>query len=389
MSVELLLLLLPLAVVSGWWAGRSSLGTSKENILPDLSSHYFQGLNYLLNEQPDKAIEVFIKVLEVDSETIETHFTLGNLFRRRGEVDRAIRVHQNLIARPTLSLEHKTQALYELGLDYMRAGILGSAEGLFLELVEDKSKNIQALRQLIDIYQQEKDWDKAIDIVKKYEASTGSDRADVIAHYYCELAEEARLSGAYDQARKMVKRALSNDLNCVRASLIEGVIASEKGDYRAAIRAYQRVERQSPDYLPEVIEPLLECYREAGKVDESMDYFQRILAEHGGITAMLVVADMIKQRHGDQQAVDFIARQLQSRPSVRGLNRLIELSLSSGEGSARDNLVLLRNMTTELLEDKDIYKCNQCGFSGKSMHWQCPGCKSWGSVKPIQGVEGE
>ena len=127
----LLWLLLPVAALSGWWvASRRSLARSYGRRATDFSSDYFEGLNYLLNEQPDKAIEVFIRMVEVDSETVDTHFALGNLFRRRGEVDRAIRIHQNLIARPTLSREQRTQALFELGADYMRAGVFDRAESL-------------------------------------------------------------------------------------------------------------------------------------------------------------------------------------------------------------------------------------------------------------------
>ena len=390
MALELLFLLLPVAALSGWWVGkRRMLSSPTLKLTPQFSTQYFQGLNYLINEQPDKAIDVFIKMLEVDCETVETHFTLANLFRRRGEVDRAIRIHQNLIARPTLSQEQRAQALYELGLDYMRAGILGRAEGLFLELVEDHAKNVQALEQLIDIYQQEKDWDKAITTLQKYITVTGRGQQSVIAQYYCELAEDARYAGDFDRATKMLRQALASDKGCVRASILEGKYATEKGDLKVALRAYKRVEHQDLDYLPEIIEPLIECSRKIGKLDEIVEYLNNILVEHGGISVMLALAEIIRQRDGDQVAANFITEQLRKKPSVRGLHRLIELNLSMSHGDARENLLILRDLTTKLLKNRSIYKCNQCGFSGKSLHWHCPGCKSWNSIKPIQGVEGE
>lgn len=389
MQPEWLLVLLPIAVLSGWYIGRCGSKSASDDSSGDFSSRYFQGLNYLLNEQPDKAIEVFIKMIEVDKETVETHFTLGNLFRRRGEVDRAIRIHQNLIARPSISKKHKEQALYELGLDYMGAGILGRAEALFLELIETDSKKVQALRQLLDIYQQEKDWGKGVEMLKKFESATGKDQKPIIAQFYCELAEESRQKGEEDQVRRHLKEARSHDKNCVRASLILGEVEVAAENYQDAMDAFKQVEYQDADYLPEVIEPLLLCAKKLGKVDEIMAFFREVLDRHDGISAMLALANLIQLQEGDKDAITFIVEQLRKRPSVRGLNRLIELSLFRTEGSAKENLLLLKDLTTELLENRAVYKCNQCGFSGRSMHWLCPGCTSWNSIRPIQGVEGE
>lgn len=387
--LDLLWLLLPVAAASGWWAAKRSANHQGGVRRNDLSSVYFKGLNYLLNEQPDKAIEVFVRLVEVDSETVETHLALGNLFRRRGEVDRAIRIHQNLIARPTLDREQRAQGLLELGLDYMRAGLLDRAESLFQELVEMNDHTAAALANLVDIYQQEKDWDKAIHAQRRLEAVTGTSLEPVVAQYYCELAEQARSTGDLSKAMQMVKRALKGDPRCVRASLIEGHIAAAEGDYKAAVYAYLRVEDQDPRYLTEVIAPLQECYQRLGKPEQMLEYLQRLVREHQGITAMLALADRVRQTQGEQSAAQFISAQLQERPSVRGLERLIELNLAGSSGVARDNLLTLKNLVGKLLEDKHVYQCEHCGFSGKSIHWQCPGCKHWSTLKPIQGVVGE
>lgn len=387
--VELLLLLLPVAALSGWMVAKRSMPRAPRQSTADLSSNYFKGLNYLLNEQPDKAIEVFVKMLEVDSETVETHLALGNLFRRRGEVDRAIRIHQNIIARPTLSRQQRTQALFELGIDYMRAGLLDRAESLFQELTEINEHTEAALRQLIDIYQQEKDWDKAIAAVRKLENATGKRKEATIAHYYCELAEEARQEANHGRSMQMLKQALACDKNCVRASILQGDIEREAGNYKQAIRAYKRVEQQGPDYLAEVIEPLVFCYRRLGGTAELVEYLRQLLHSHGGITTMITLAELIRQQDGDSAAAEFITEQLRARPSVRGLDRLIELNLANSQGEAHDNLLIIRDLTHQLLEGRPGYRCNNCGFSGKSMHWQCPGCKQWNTVKPVQGVIGE
>jgi lipopolysaccharide assembly protein B len=387
--LELLWLLLPVAAISGWLVAKRDDGHRNARQGQGLSSDYFKGLNYLLNEQPDKAIEVFVRLLEIDSETVETHLALGSLFRRRGEVDRAIRIHQNLIARPTLSREQRTQALLDLAQDYMRAGLLDRAEALFLELAEQGMHAPTALRQLADIYQQEKEWSKAIAVIGRLERATDKDMGSLVAQYYCELAEQARHDGDAVSAAQMVSRALSYDRKCVRASILQGMLGTDAGKYKAAVRAFRRVEEQDIGYLAEIIEPLQECYAKLGTPGAMVEYLQGVLKKYSGITPMLALAEYIREERGDQEAAAFITEQLRRRPSVRGLARLIELNLAHSEGPARENLLILQDLIRSLLEEKPIYKCAQCGFHGKAMHWQCPTCRSWNTVKPIQGVEGE
>jgi len=386
---ELLWLLLPVAAASGWFMARRSSDAAPGRRGAELSADYFKGLNYLLNEQPDEAIEVFIRMLEVDSDTVETHLALGNLFRRRGEVDRAIRIHQNLIARPTLSKQQRTDALLELGQDYMRAGLFDRAESLFQELIENNVHTAVASRQLLAIYQQEKDWERAIRTARQLESMTGQPMSPTIAQFYCELADEAL--GAHDQGRaqQMVKRALSHDRNCVRASMMQGDMAREAGDWRGAIRAYRRVAEQDIEFLPEVIPSMRACYEEQGNPGAMIDYLYHVLERYDGVSPMLTLAELLVRQQGEAAAARFIADQLKRRPSVRGLERLIELNLGYSEGEARENLLILRSLVGQLLEDKPVYKCLNCGFAGKSLHWQCPSCKRWNTIKPIHGVQGE
>ena len=388
-STFLILLLLPLAAYSGWWTAKRSLQRSESSLQRRLHPEYFKGLNYVLNEQPDKAIEVFIKMLEVDSETVETHLALGNLFRRRGEVDRAIRIHQNLIARPTLNQEQRALALLELGMDYMRSGLLDRAEGLFKELVEDGYYTTQAFRQLMEIYQQEKDWDNAIVIARRLESLSGEHLDSVIAQYYCEKAATHMTSGKEKEAREDVRRALNLDSRCVRASLIEGEIARRENKTRAAIKAYKRVEKQDPDYISEIIQPLRECYTDLDKLDEYIDYLKYLMKEHGGTTALLSLTDILSEVEGEKTATEFISAELQKRPTVYGVNRLLEYAVSRAEGGMHDSLVTIKEMTEELLQNRPIYKCAQCGFDARHLHWQCPGCQNWNTVKPVHGVHGE
>lgn len=387
MMYELLLLLLPIAAVSGWYIGR--FGRADINSRTHLSRDYFVGLNYLLDEQPDKAVDVFIKVLEVDSETVETHLALGNLFRRRGEVDRAIRIHQNLIARPSLAKLHRVQALLALGQDYQKAGVLDRAERLFLQVVDMGEYAAESLQYLLEIYQQQKNWERAILIAAQYEALAGERISKQIAHYYCELADIARMRKENDIAHQQIKNALKVDSNCVRASFLMAEMKFVAGQFKEAIQNYQQVKQQDPEYLSETLMPLVTCYEAMDGQAELMNYLLQCLQDYPRISIVLVIADQIQKQQGDRAAIEFIAHQLHQQPSLRGLKRLIALQLVTADAQSRENLVLLQELTASLLKNKPIYRCEHCGFGGRTLYWQCPGCKNWGSVKPIHGLEGD
>jgi len=389
---ELLWLLLPVAAASGWVAARRSLrraATTPPQAGAGLQPDYFRGINYLLNEQPDKAIEAFIRVLEVDSETVETHLALGNLYRRRGEVDRAIRIHQNLIARPTLREAQRQEALLELGYDYMSAGLLDRAENLFQELSETDGYTIEALRQVIDVYEQEKDWDNAIASARRLERATGDDLGGVIAHYYCERAELAQQRHNLREALEQAELALESHPACVRASLLMGDILVARQAFDHAIEAYRRVESQDADFLPEAVARLERCYAAAGRRAELTPYLHDLLGRYGGVSVTLTLAELKREREGAAAAAAFIGEQLRKRPSVRGLDRLLELELELAGEPPPERLTIVKTLTGRLLEDRPEYKCRHCGFPAKSLYWQCPACKHWNTIKPIQGLEGE
>lgn len=388
MILQTLFLLLPVAAVGGWFAGRRHMSLRNAvKLLPALRKDYFQGLNYLINEQPDKVVDVFIKLLEVDTDTIETHLALGNLFRRRGEVDRAIRVHQNLIARPQLGKSHRFHALLELGQDYLRAGVLDRAERLFLELVEMGEGNQGSLRFLLHIYQQEKDWQKAIATAKKLLAR-GEPVHDIIAQYHCELAEQLIDKGRISQALYYLKGAQAIDHHCVRASLILARLETEDGNYKEAIRYYKHVVEQDPDYISEVVLLLTECYRRVNEEDKLVAYLEDCLMRYPRISLVLAISDYLQHQHGEKVTIEFIAQQIKRQPSLRGLTHLIGLYLLNSTGDTREKLLILQNFMKKLLIGKPIYRCSQCGFSGKILYWLCPSCHHWNTVRPIQGLEG-
>lgn len=379
---DLIWLLLPVAAASGWYAAKRSERSVKTQS-SDYSPAYFKGLNYLLNEQPDKAIDVFVKLLEVDSDTVETHLALGNLFRRRGEVDRAIRIHQNLIARPTLNRTHRAQALLELGLDYMRAGLFDRAENLFIELEEMKSHQETALQNLLLIYQQEKDWEKCLQVAKRLEQISGRSYKTVQAYYYCELAEEAAHAADLTSAASHLKSAQGCDANCVRATLLKGKLEADQGACDSAIATLKLVEKQDVDYLPEILPLLLECYRRTGDRKELSVYLHELNQRNRSIRVLLALVDLVQQDEGEEEAIELLTGYLRQHPDIEGINRLITYNLKELEGEAAETLQVLRQLLRKLLAGRPGYQCNHCGFMAKTLYWHCPSCKSWGSVKPM------
>ncbi len=388
-ELALLFFLLPVAAFSGWVLGRKRSERTSGARVSELSTSYFRGLNYLLNEQQDKAIEVFLKLAEINRDTVETHLALGNLFRRRGEVDRAIRVHQHLIARPNLSQEEKTVALLELGEDYMRAGLLDRAETLFTDLVAMDALAPSALKHLIGIYQHERDWGKAIEHAQRLQKAVGESQGTTIAQFYCELAEQARSRGNRDEARERIVDAFNAEPDCVRACMIEGHIESAAGDLAAAISAFERVAELDVDYVPEILSPLLDCYARAQRMQRAEEFLGALIERYHGVSPVLALAKLYATTRGEAAAVQFLNKILRERPSVRALRALIDVNLHTASGDARENFLILRDLTHKLVEGKAMYRCNKCGFGAKAHHWQCPSCKSWGTVRPIHGVVGE
>ena len=382
--LELLFLLLPLAAASGWWLARRDLtppGDQACGAAPAL----FRGLNYLLNEQPDKAIDVLEKLAEVDGEAAEIQLALGGLFRRRGEVDRAIRIHQHLIARDTLSREQRGFALFELAQDYMAAGLLDRAELLFQEVIEHDVHREQALRGLSDIYQQERDWVKALEVAERLKPLTDRPMGVEIAHYHCELAEEARRAGDTPKAERHLARAQQADPGGVRATMLEGRMALAAGKPQRALDLFMRVADQGPPFLPEILPELVQALGLLGR--EETPLLESLAARHPSPPLMLCLAKAIERERGASAAIDALTHYLARHVDLAALEHLLALeSQQAPEGEPgclrRDHVV--HQVVQHLLAHQSPYQCNHCGFQARALHWRCPSCKRWGSVHPVQ-----
>ncbi|MFO8156274.1 MAG: lipopolysaccharide assembly protein LapB [Pseudomonadota bacterium] len=387
--VSFLFLLLPVAALSGWVIGRYG-GRRRRSAATAggrLSTEYLRGLGYLLEDRTDKAIDVFTRILEVDSETVEIHLALGSLFRRRGEVDRAIRIHQNLIARPNLSPEQRERALFELAQDHMSAGLFDRAEKLFEDLAERGEHVLPALRQLRGIYEQEKEWDAAIRVARRLLNQGDSDLGPVVAHYYCELAALAHQAGRTRDAERHLRQALGFDRTSVRATLMEGRLAMEAGSWRNAIKIHQRVAEQDPAFFSEAVPPLREAYEQMGRPLELIRVLQPFVDRHTDARVLVALTELLTRQQGPQQAAVLLCRYLAEHPNLPGLNQYVELTASHADDKTARDLEPVRTILEKMVADQPAYSCRRCGFNGRVLHWQCPSCKGWGIVKPTLAAD--
>lgn len=376
----------PLFFGLGWLAARIDIKhlVSESRALP---RSYFKGLNFLLNEQPDKAIEAFIEVVRVDRETIELHFALGSLFRRRGEYDRAIRMHQNLLERADLAAEQRVNALFELGQDYLKAGILDRAEEAFARLV-DGPHAVEARRHLLEIYELEKDWTRAIDMAGQLAAKSGESHAREVSQYLCELAATESTHSRPDAARRHLEAALEANRKSVRASLQLGDLARAGGDLDAAIEHWKRIEPQNPAYLAVAAQRLLDAHRDAGRAEEGLKLLAGYLEQYPSLDLLDTVFQLTLEEKGPEAAYKLVRDELRRNPTLLGLDRLLEAQIvAAGTPERRRDLELVRNLVHSHTRRLARYRCENCGFKARQFHWHCPACGGWETYPPRRSEE--
>ncbi len=383
-----LLALVLVAMIIGYFFGWRDQRKRQAKRAGQPSKEYFVGLNYLLNEQTDQAIDVFIKALDTDNDTVDTCLALGSVFGKRGEVEKSIRVHQDLLARPSLTSSQCFQVQLALAQNYSAAGLLDRAEAILTDLVRQKHPLLdRALQQLLKIYEREREWHKAIDVAQRLKKNGAGHYGATLAHFYCEQGETAIQHNDKVLARRLISHAFAQDKQSVRASLLLGQMEFDAGNYKLAIKALQRISTQDISFVP-VSLPLLEkAFEASGSLRGFVAYLERCLGERPGTAVIVTLSRLLCQQAGEPEAVSFLSTQLERHPTLRGLHELIGLRRQSQV--ADDELLLIHHLTGRLLELKPVFSCAGCGFSGKEMHWQCPRCHCWGSIKPIQGFEGE
>ncbi|MBT8138376.1 MAG: lipopolysaccharide assembly protein LapB [Gammaproteobacteria bacterium] len=390
-----LLGLLTLAIAIGFFLGRRSQREQKNGFTPD--KNYYQGLNYLLNEEPDKAVEEFVASLDVNSHTLETHLALGKLMRRQGQVDRAIRIHQNLLARPVLEDKAQHQVHLELARDFMAAGLLDRAEVLLQEVIGESSElRGIAQRYLLDIFQDEREWQDAIDVANslvqsRYIKSNPDARREIlrmIAHFHCELAEAAMSSGNASAARQYLDGAASVDKGVFRVALLMAANDNAQGRYKQVIKTLSKLELQNPDWFWMCLPALQEAYQKQNGA-RGFELFSRHLQSHvenrDATPVIMYLVDQLIQRAGEDparmgQAIDLLADFNRRHNSLAATNKLVELRTHAGGNSGNHDVLRLQAKVSELLELQSVFRCGHCGFTGRQLHWRCPSCKTWESM---------
>lgn len=383
------------AIAIGWLLGRFSLRKAASR---ERSSSYYQGLNYLLDGKPDGATDAFIESLEVNSQTFETHLLLGNLLRKRGEVQRAIRVHANILEHSAIQDEQRHEAHLELARDYISAGLLDRAEQLLLDLIAESAlKGVEARRYLIEIYQAERDWDKAIAMAgsllskrglfqgKKNEVKGPGEQSVhvLLPHFYCELAEKHRAKGDTSAAKQALAGAFREDPSNVRVTLMRAQLAEGEGEFRKAIELLLQVENQDKEFLPEVAPLFKQCAEALGQMDQYERFLRDSMKKYPSTGLVIALTDLIKEREGAEAAALFLTDAMRNAASLRGLYRLMLLQLEESRSQLSSKLEVAMELMRQLTETAPGYRCQHCGFRGKHLHWFCPGCKFWGSIKPI------
>ena len=366
-----------LGVVLALWLPRKLGPTKKDKVNKD----YFKGLNFLLNEETDKAIDSFIKALEVDNDTVELHLALGGLFRRKGQVDRATRLHQNLIARPNLTERQRYEAIYELAQDYFKAGWLDRAEGLFDELKSSKTYRAAAINGLCDIYQREKEWQQAIDILNQHSTSERSNYSKQVSHYYCELAEISLENLDYDLASKLLEKAGKEVSSNPRVLLLKGELAFQQKDYLESLKHWLSISSSESSLLQLVAGKVIDCFQQTDDQSGLKDFVLNLNAipRHGhDFRAWYeALAGLLGTKAAEEHILKRVELEGLSGPVANHLYHAVAKDLATGESMSQ----LLKELLGRAKSKKIEYTCSGCGFDTKAMYWYCQNCGEWDSFR--------
>lgn len=387
------LLIPPLFFTLGWIAARVDI---KQLIAEttSLPAAYFRGLNFLISDQQDKAVEAFTEAIHANSDSLELHFALGSLFRRTGETDRAINMHLNLLEKRELTANQKTAVKAELAQDYLKAGLFDRAEELFKNLNDNRYRQ-PALGALLEIYVREREWTNAIDTATELERLSGISFRKEIGQYYCELAMNAILSQQADEARQQLLKAIDANKSCVRANVLLGDLEVQLGLHAAALSHWKRIEYQKPEYLGLVAAKMLKSYRAMDQFNEGLALLRTYLESYQSPALMSVLYEATLAEEGADSAAKLARNELIRKPDLQTLDQLLQARAMADDnrnnaGRAQD-IQLMQQTVRNAISNRAAYHCNQCGFRAKQYHWQCPACNAWESLpaEPSEAINRE
>lgn len=373
------LVLIPVLFAAGWWARGLDAGERERNSR-QLPEAYSRGVAMLMSDHPDKAVDPFIEVVRLDPELIELHHVLGTLFRRRGEFERAIKLHNHLVNREDIPEEDRVKALKALGEDYMTAGLFDRAEDTYRRLLRNPTEHLDALRALLDIYCIEHEWTSAIDVSRQLEVQAGENRASEIAHYYCELAEEAVRRKDFELADDHVRHALEKCPGARRAGIAAGAVALALGNVERALHCWTDVMNRTPAYLPLVIGRIADAMDALGRRDEAVVLLHKALADNGCADVMEEAVRRLAAWEGLEKTEQNVVSMLARRPSLSAFSTM--MTLRQKERPEDEETKLLATLLQRHGRRFAKYQCSNCGFLASSFSWHCLGCGAWDSFPP-------
>jgi len=386
--LSLLWLLLPVAAAAGWFAARRS-GTAPPEAFWNYSNSFHKNLNELLNDMGDLPGGLFDKLSDIDRDTADTHMALGNLYRRRGDTNRAILLHESLINKPELGEQVHAAAMLELAQDYDSAGLLDRSEQTLRKLIDTNRRLPEAYVALQELHERESDWLLAIDVADEMERVTGDDRSALVAHYYCELATQAKTKGNVTEAKKFANHALQRSEQSARAHILLAELASYSGEAKQACEHYAQVEILRPELMPEIIDARFSVLLKDGDESALRAFIDQVSGRRNAYSVVRTTRAVIEKLDGAQKADRFFKKQLLQRPSLKGLRDWAQDQVAISKPDEREKVQIIFTMLDTVVEDKASYQCGRCGFLGNELHWRCPGCSNWDTVQPIIGMEGE
>ncbi|MDH5256499.1 MAG: hypothetical protein OEX07_00775 [Gammaproteobacteria bacterium] len=385
-------LLLPVAAISGWIAATRHFRAASDSPLSSNQNYpFFSGSrparevhHSFIDTQPDKAVDIVIDKVEVTSDTVEVHLALGKLYRRSGEVNRAIRFHQNLSEKHSLSNAERESILYELGLDYLSAGLLDRAERIFKDLLTSEGFRLDSSKALIEVYQQEKDWDAALEYAEMFETLSKISQKTIIGQFYCEKAEKIRSVGNESDVEALLQLALKKDKSCIRAYISLGELSYGLNDYETALQNYMAAVEIDRIFLSVVLENLIHC---CSLIQQNENYMTSILPGSASVDLTAssdASADEKSELFENQKrAIKYIEQQLEKSPTLSLLSKYLLLLLDDPDLVDRKALSQIKDSLFKVNNKSASYKCVSCGLGVHALQWQCPSCSSWSTIKPI------
>ncbi len=388
--MEWFFLLLPVAVAYGWFMRGYSLKQNANAEKEELSIKYSTGLNYLFSNQQDKAIDYLLEALKVEDDSVEAHFAMANLFRKRGELDRALKVHEHLVQQKHLPNNAQQQAVFELGKDFLSAGLYDRAENMFTQLLKSKVYGLKSLTFLMQIFQSTKDWDRGIALKKAIVKTKDKKLMHNLANFYCELATLSLAKDEFIEVIELLENALVQDPNSCRANWLMAQIYENHQQYEEACQCYQDIYKQDKEFFPDVIDKMHHCYKELDEESVFYKFIKKVYEETGSSSALISYLTHIENANSLPKAKEFILLALKRRPTIRGFKHFVKMQmLDSEQESTTENLDVIKQLVAEYLKLKHRYSCRTCGFNSSTHYWSCPSCHDWEQLKPVRGLEGE